>query len=210
MATYTTYYGLAKPAGTDRVDIEVLNENFDKIDAGLRENSDTTAGKQDKLTFDNKPIENSTNPATSGGIFAALEQVKETVSDGLAEKVDKDSVQSAPVENSTDPISAGAVFDALQQVQDSLVFDDVPVAGSENPVKSGGIKAALDEKQSLLNMVPEVEDVIDGDYIFLERNGEIFKCLAEKILLIGDLLKTEAGEILTTESGENLLFDLAT
>ncbi len=33
MATTTTNHGLTKPAGTDNVDISVLNTNFDKIDA---------------------------------------------------------------------------------------------------------------------------------------------------------------------------------
>ncbi len=169
MATNTKNYKLTKPDATDLVDIDVLNENFDVIDTRIKANADAAASKQDPLTFDDKPTKDSTNPATSGGIFAALEKV-----------------------------------------QESLVFDDAPEEGSENPVKSRGIKAALDEKQVLLTTVPEVEDVTDEDYIFLERNGEIFKCLAEKILLIGDLLKTEAGEILTTESGENLMFDVAT
>ncbi len=206
MATYTTYYSLSKPDRTDLVDISVLNENFDKIDAGLQENADIISGKQDQLTFDNAPTENSTHPATSGGIYSALETVRE----GLEEKVDKNSVRDAPVEGSEDPISSGAVFEALEQVQDSLVFDDVPTEDSENPVKSGGIKAALDEKQDLLNLVPETGEVLPDDYIFIERGGELFKCLAEKVLLIGDLLMTEAGEVLTTESGENLMFDMAT
>ena len=32
----------------------------------------TVAGKQDKLTFDSTPTENSTNPVTSGGVFSAI------------------------------------------------------------------------------------------------------------------------------------------
>ena len=32
MASTTTNHGLTKPAGTDNVDISVLNNNFDKID----------------------------------------------------------------------------------------------------------------------------------------------------------------------------------
>lgn len=32
MATTTTNHGLTKPAGTDNVDISVINGNFDKID----------------------------------------------------------------------------------------------------------------------------------------------------------------------------------
>ncbi len=209
MATYTTYFSLAKPAGTDRVDIEVLNENFDKIDAGMEENVDAISGKQDRLNFDSEPTENSLNPATSGGIFAALESLQDLMSDGLAEKVDKDSVQSEPVEDSTDPISAGAVYDALQQVQDSLIFDDAPVDGSDNPVKSSGIRSALDEKQDLLTGASETDEILEGDFIFLERNGEILKCRAEKILVLSEYLKSEDDVILTTETGDMLKTDVA-
>lgn len=35
MATTTTYLGLTKPAGTEPVNIDPLNNNFDKIDAGV-------------------------------------------------------------------------------------------------------------------------------------------------------------------------------
>lgn len=35
MATQTKYLGLTKPAGTEPVSIDVLNNNFDKIDAGV-------------------------------------------------------------------------------------------------------------------------------------------------------------------------------
>ena len=40
MATNTAYFKLIKPAGTDPVDITVLNENFDKIDAQMQLNKE--------------------------------------------------------------------------------------------------------------------------------------------------------------------------
>ena len=49
MATRTRYYQLTKPDGTDLVNIDDLNGNFDVIDTKLKEHAD---GKQDKLTFD--------------------------------------------------------------------------------------------------------------------------------------------------------------
>ena len=72
MATRTTNYRMTKPEGTDLVDIDVLNGNFDIIDTQLKANADRTAGKQDALTFDNTPTENSANPVKSGGVFSAL------------------------------------------------------------------------------------------------------------------------------------------
>lgn len=40
MATPTAFFNLIKPAGTDNVDVTVLNENFDKIDAQMQLNKE--------------------------------------------------------------------------------------------------------------------------------------------------------------------------
>ena len=40
MATVTENYNLVKPDGTDNIDISVLNDNFDTIDAQMKENED--------------------------------------------------------------------------------------------------------------------------------------------------------------------------
>lgn len=45
MATYTTNYNLKKPAATDFVDVQDLNDNADKIDATLKAKADLTDGK---------------------------------------------------------------------------------------------------------------------------------------------------------------------
>ena len=49
MATETTNYKLKKPEPTDFVQVSVLNENFDAIDAKLKEVSDATQNNQ-KIT----------------------------------------------------------------------------------------------------------------------------------------------------------------
>ena len=72
MATSTSNYRLTKPDGTDLVDIDELNGNFDIIDRQLKANADAAAGKQDKLVFDTAPMSGSTKPVTSGGIYTAL------------------------------------------------------------------------------------------------------------------------------------------
>ena len=42
-ATYTTNYNLEKPDVNDYYDIDVFNDNADKIDAALKENADDLA-----------------------------------------------------------------------------------------------------------------------------------------------------------------------
>ncbi len=119
-----------------------------------------------------------------------------------------DKIDQAMKENADALESLNASMqEALSEVQESLVFDDEPLDGSGNPVTSGGIKEALDGKQDILSDVFETGDIRPTDFIFLERGGTIFKCLAEKIMPYSDLLVTESGDILTAEDGEVLLFD---
>ena len=92
-------------------------------------------GKQNTLTFDTTPTDNSTNPVTSGGVKAAL--------DG---KQDALTFDTTPTTSSTNPVTSGGVKTALNGKQDTLTFDTTPTANSTNPVTSGGVKAALDGK----------------------------------------------------------------
>lgn len=43
MASETTHYGLVKPAENDYYDIEIYNENMDKVDAALKANAEEAA-----------------------------------------------------------------------------------------------------------------------------------------------------------------------
>ena len=61
-------------------------------------------GKQDTLTFDNAPVENSDNPVKSGGIFTSL-----------AGKQDALTFDNAPTENSDNPVKSGGIYTALGQ-----------------------------------------------------------------------------------------------
>jgi hypothetical protein len=60
------------------------------------------AGKQDTLTFDNSPTENSTNPVKSGGVYTAL-----------AGKQDMLTFDNAPTANSNNPVKSGGVYTAV-------------------------------------------------------------------------------------------------
>ena len=61
--------------------------------------------KQDNLTFDTTPTENSHNPVQSGGIFAAL-----------AGKQDKLTFDQQPTQYSTNPVVSGALFNIFQAI----------------------------------------------------------------------------------------------
>ena len=130
------------------------------------------AAKQDKLTFDSKPTENSTNPVTSGGVYTAIDSTTTTLNNSLdhvnteleakiAAKQDKLTFDDLPKENSTNPVTSGGlftdlnirstainnningIFHALTTKQDKLTFDYNPTKASENPIMSGGVYEAL-------------------------------------------------------------------
>lgn len=48
MATTTTNYGLTKPAGTEKYDISVFNNNADKIDTQMKANATAASTAQTK------------------------------------------------------------------------------------------------------------------------------------------------------------------
>ena len=99
--------------------------------------------------------------------------------------------------------------DATGRKQDSLTFDTAPASGSTNPVTSGGIHTALAGKQDDLTQVPTVSSLLETDYLFLERDGAIYKIRASAVIIPsgGDGIETESGDALLTEDGQELLID---
>ena len=65
-------------------------------------------GKQNVLTFDNSPTENSANPAKSGGVFTAL-----------AGKMATMTVDASPTLNSANLVTSGGVYSAIAQTSDT-------------------------------------------------------------------------------------------
>ncbi len=83
---YTENLHLNKPEATDLYDIENENDNMDTLDAAVSANATNItalqtamAGKQNTLTFDNVPTENSSNPVKSGGVYSAINTLNTAV-----------------------------------------------------------------------------------------------------------------------------------
>lgn len=88
--------------------------------------------KQDILTFDTLPTENSLHPVTSGGVYNAIKT-----------KADKSEL--------TNLVTTTALSTAVQNKQDKLTFDNAPTENSDNPVKSKGIKLYVDNKVAVVS-----------------------------------------------------------
>ena len=117
--------------------------NKPQINSITLQGNETAAdlGLQAILEFDSTPTTDSTNPVTSGGVKAALNQKQNNL-----------IFDNAPTENSNNPVKSGGIYTALESKQDELTFDSTPTASSTNPVTSGGVKAALDQKQDTLTI----------------------------------------------------------
>lgn len=110
-----------------KYELEYLDNCVDNI-------QDQLNAKQDTLTFDEVPTDNSTNPVTSNGIYDAL-----SLKENLSNKVT--SISSSSTD--TQYPSAKLLYDKLAAKQDTLTFDNTPTENSNNPVKSGGIYTAI-------------------------------------------------------------------
>ena len=101
--------------------------------------------KQDRLTFDTTPTENSQNPVQSGGIFAALEG-----------KQDKLTFDLQPTQYSTNPVVSGALYNIFQTINSLFPSG----ATSQNK---------LTDKQYVDGKVQEAAPNFDGVYQTVEQ-----------------------------------------
>lgn len=81
-----------------------IDELDGDLDTAVSNINDALALKQNTLTFDNTPTEDSTNPVTSDGIYDALALKQNTL-----------TFDNAPTQGSNNPVTSGGVYDAISQ-----------------------------------------------------------------------------------------------
>ena len=146
----------------DEERFEKLGYDVDLSDYYTKTQVDTAlAAKQNTLTFDNTPTQNSTNPVTSGGIYTALQNVqpdlsnyytKTQVDTALTAKQNTLTFDNTPTENSTNPVTSGGIYNALQNVQpDMSNYYDKDEIDDAHLTISAALNELHDEKQDLLN-----------------------------------------------------------
>lgn len=132
----TIYLVPKTTAGTDDVYDEYLyiNNNWEHLgDTSIdlsnyytsSEVDDLLDAKEDTLTFDSAPTENSTNPVTSGGVYTALQNVDIDVDDEI------DSTSTNPVQNQV-------IAAALDDKQDTLIAGSGIEIDEDNVIKTTG------------------------------------------------------------------------
>ena len=152
---------------------------------------------------DPEPVEGSENAVSSGGVY-----------DALAGKQDALIFDTAPVQGSTNPVTSDGIYNAIRNAAgEGGAVDPEPAEGSENAVSSGGVYDALAGKQDALSRVSVISTLRSTDFLFIERNGSIYKIPASAVFTpseeSGDRIESENGEALLTESGDELLLDIS-
>ena len=158
-------------------------------------------GKQDKLTFDDTPTDNSNNPVKSGGIKIALDDKLDTddyvnftgatsEDAGAAGKVPAPAAggrrylssagawtapDTAPTANSDNLITSGAVKEALDNLE--IETDDELDESSENPVQNKVIAGNINRIYSILTATG------DDMYRMMLESGVPYKTVLKSFLL---------------------------
>ena len=143
------------------------------------------------------------------GNFDIIDGQMKANADATAGKQDALTFDSTPAAGSRNPIASGGIYTAIGMKQNTLTFDAQPVAGSFRPVYSNWLYHSLLEKQDDLTQIPTVSSLRESDYLFLERDRQIYKIRASAVIIPsgGDGIETENGDALMTEDGQKLLID---
>jgi len=108
--------------------------------------------KQDALTFDSIPTENSDNPVKSGGVYEMIVDNEYVISTALNDLNDRLlDVEGNSLTSESDPVFMSspassitvANISAWNAKQDALTFDSLPTENSDNMVKSGALYTVL-------------------------------------------------------------------
>lgn len=147
-----------------------INADFDAFEAEVNA----------KIAADSTPTQGSTKLVTSGGVYASLQDIINSL------------VKDArPTEDSTNYVTSGGVWKAINDAvedleatldtkQNVLTWDTTPTANSTNPVQSGGIKtyvdnakqAALDSLDNYITTNDSRVSGIEGDITDLETGKQ--------------------------------------
>lgn len=104
-----------------------LQTQIDTAEGEITALNTAMGGKQNVLTFDAEPTEDSVNPVTSGGVWTALNGKEDTL-----------TFDTEPTEDSANPVTSGGVWTAINNIPVDQSISDA-VATSENPVSTKAV-----------------------------------------------------------------------
>ena len=104
--------------------------------------------KQNTLTFDDAPTQNSTHPVTSNGIYSAL-----------ANKQDRLTMDHFPASQSLHPVSSDGVYQKLQEKQDVLTAGTGITIDQNNVISASGGGGSCNCAGDILALQNDVSDI---------------------------------------------------
>ena len=135
--------------------------------------------KEDTLTFDTTPTENSTNPVTSGGVYSAI-QPDNALSTSSTNSVQNKVVTAAinkrqatyveapsdwdtvPTQNSTKPITSGGIYNTLAPLTAVLAAGDTSVTITSARIKTTSVLLPVSET---FGLAPNSMTVTNGQVV---------------------------------------------
>ena len=93
--------------------------SYDDATSIVTEVASKIAAKQDELSFDNSPTQNSDNPVKSGGVYTALASKANTSDIGTAAAK---NFTTSVTSGSNDLVTSGAVYTAIDNLPEPMVF----------------------------------------------------------------------------------------
>lgn len=142
---YIGYNTVVIPNNAKYIRFTMLDSNtYGGFEAyGMTQDYYVFKNKQDKLTFDQSPTINSTNPVTSNGIKNAVDHLENLINTNST-NINNNSLN---ISNNTRDIRNLTMTIALKQ--DQLFFDSKPIEYSDNLITSGNIYTALHEDDTI-------------------------------------------------------------
>jgi cytoskeletal protein RodZ len=118
----------------------------------------TDSGKQDVLTFDNVPTQNSSNPVKSGGVFSAIG----TVADAVAEETQRATgAESAIAQAAADAATAAGNAQTTADNAATAAGNAQTAAGNAATAASGAAAAVTAERERAARAESALADAID-------------------------------------------------
>lgn len=191
----------------------LTQEQLDAVNSGITADvlsgiQGDIAGKQDTLTFDSAPTEDSTNPVTSGGVFTALESKQDTLTAGEGITIEGNEISAegkeyfagtglslTGVDEDTFAVDTDVIAtkEDLSGKQDTLdAGDNIIISGNEisaidTTYEAGfGIKIADDSDEDEVSAISIDEGIVATK---LELEGK------QDVLTAGDNITIEDGVI---------------
>ncbi len=166
--TNTINYSLNKPEETDKVNLNLLNENMDIIDQNLRNTSDNI---QNAIETTNSHIQNTENPHEVTKIQIGLDKVENKSSSDIRNEISRDNIVNSlgyipcSAEDVDTKISGSEI--RLQQAIDETFIENL-----------SGVKITQDSEGKWGYMPPGTNSVIPFNSTIGETLGTVFQIKA--------------------------------